>query len=209
MQVKYEKDELTLLQVRHNVTGEYMQEADLIASEPPFPIVQNVIDDFYESGLVSWEKLKQSAEATQGIEGWIIQLANGGMYKLKTTWYNNLHGAVTFTRWRDIAEAVIADKADDLKAAFALTGRDAKPIAKVQNDINLCITATKCVVLSVVNGAKSNGFTQKDTALTYKDHDLFGLIMAEFSGKTVDYMKWYAKTHLTDWSLEVVNCFEV
>ena len=208
--LKYDKDELTLLHVRENESGRYLTEEELYDLGSPFPIVENLIEQFYGDGLpaklVSFEKLKAAAETREGIEGWIIQTADGEMYKLKTKWYVDLHHSVTFTRWRDIARTVCEDKADDLKGAFALTGRSIEPILKVERQIKARLDSVKRLVATAVEyGVKSN-FDAKAMALKFKEHNLFGLIMTLFRGKEPDYMAWYIKNHLEqDYGLEVVE----
>jgi len=208
--LKYDKDELTLLHVRENESGRYLTEEELYDLGSPFPIVENLIEQFYGDGLpaklVSFEKLKAAAETREGIEGWIIQTADGEMYKLKTKWYVDLHHSVTFTRWRDIARTVCEDKADDLKGAFALTGRSIEPILKVERQIKARLDSVKRLVATAVEyGVKSN-FDAKAMALKFKEHNLFGLIMTLFRGKEPDYMAWYVKNHLEkDFGLEVVE----
>ena len=211
--LKYEKDELTLLHIRDNVTGRYITnlgEGGRWTHDCPFPIVPNLIEQFYGDGLpaklVSWDKLKAAAETREGIEGWIIQFDDGEMVKLKTQWYCDLHHAVTFTRWRDIARAVCDDKADDLKGAFTLTGRSIEPILQVERHIKARLDAVKRLVETAVEyGVKSN-MDAKAMALKFKEHSLFGLIMTLFRGKEPDYMAWYVKNHLEkDWGLEVVE----
>lgn len=208
--LRYEKDELTLLHIRENITGRYLTEQEIVGMTPPFPVVENLIEQFYGEGLpaklVSFEKLKAAAETRTGIEGWIIQFENGDMVKLKTKWYCDLHHAVTFTRWRDIARAVCDDQADDLKGAFALTGRSIEPILTVERDIKRRIETVKLAVEAVVKAARAASFDAKTTAISYKDHPQFGLIMTLFRGKEPDYMAWYVKNHLErDWGLEVVE----
>ena len=208
--LKYDTDELTLLHIRENVTGRYLTEAEIAMLQPPFPVVENLIDQFYGDGLpaklVSWEKLKAAAETRTGIEGWIIQFDDGEMVKLKTQWYNELHHAVTFTRWRDIARAVCDDKADDLKGAFALTGRSIEPILLVERKIKARLEAVKEMVEVPVKYGRAESLTPKDMALKWKDDEHFGLIMTLFRGKEPDWMAWYVKNHLeNDWGLEVVE----
>lgn len=205
--VQYKKSELTLLHVRENISGKYLHDFDIEALEPPFPVAQNVIEDFISNGIVQWEKLKHAADTTEGIEGWVIQFDSGNMVKLKTSWYNQLHKSVTFTRWRDIAECVLNETDDDLIAAFALTGRSAICIKQVKEKILYRIENVKSYIEGVVNFAKINNLSQKQTALKNREDIHFGLIMALFSGKEIDWFSWYRKTHLQDWSLEVVNVF--
>ena len=207
----YEKDELTLLHVRENVSGRYLDEDELIALRSPFPLVENIIEQFMEETMVmgcfdravSWDKLKHYAETTEGVEGVVIQFGQD-MVKLKTKWYCDLHHSVTFTRWRDIARTVLADQSDDLKGAFALTGRSIEPILEVEHKINGIIAAAEKAVDEHVGNGRVLNRTPKDMALAFKDHALFGQIMAAFRGKTVDWREWYEKNYLDTWSLEVV-----
>lgn len=208
--LKYDTDELTLLHIRENISGRYLTEREIAGFTPPFPVVENLIDQFYGEGLpaklVSWDKLKAAAETREGIEGWIIQFDGGEMVKLKTQWYVDLHHAVTFTRWRDIARAVCDDKADDLKGAFALTGRSIEPILQVERHVKARLDSVQRLVGVAVQHGRTNNMDAKAMALMFKDHNLFGLIMQLYRGRQPDYMAWYVKNHLeSDWGLEVVE----
>lgn len=202
----YDKDELTLLHVRDNVSGRYLSEADILAMKSPFPVVENIINEFKDERGVSWDLMKTAAETREGIEGWVIQFHNGEMVKLKTQWYCDLHHSVTFTRWRDIARSVVADQSDDLKAAFTLTGRSIEPILQVERNIKRLIDLSRSAAEMTAHAGIAHNKTAKEMALMHKDHPLFGQIMRLFRGQEVNWMEWYEKNHLdTDWSLEVVG----
>lgn len=212
----YEQDELTLLQVRDNITGEYQMDADVWEMRQdlcPFPIVENIIDQFSWSmggeGLpltreFDIQKMIDAALVTEGIEGWIVQLDDGQMYKVKTKWYCDLHHSVTFTRYRDVARTVLEDKSDDLKSAFALTGRDIQPIIEIERIIFDKIAELEVTVFKMSNLAHHQGLTPKELALQTKDHPLFGQIMSTFRGKKIDWLKYYLVNHIRDHSLEVI-----
>jgi len=208
--IKYEKDELTLLHIRENVTGRYLTEDEIFATNPPFPVVPNLKAQFHGKGLpanlVSWDLLKERQENAEGLEGWVVQFKNGDMVKIKTKWYMDLHHAVTFTRWRDIARSVVADQADDLKGAFAMTGRSIEPILLVERQIKMRIEDARKMVDATVKFGKDRGYEAKDMAMSFKDRPDFGLVMRTFRGQEVDWMAWYAKTMLEqDFGLEVVG----
>lgn len=220
----YEKDELTILQIRENISGRYLTETEIRFWLPTFkpnlfPIVENLIEEFTDmfGGIgdgedntahflkcASWQKLRDAAETREGIEGWIVQTDDGQMWKVKTKWYVNLHHSVTFTRWRDIARSVLADESDDLKAAFALTGRSLAPIIEVETKINRELRIIEDAVELHVQNGKALGRTQKDMALAFKGHELFGFVMGAFVGKTPDYRGWYLKDKIRTWSLQVI-----
>lgn len=210
----YEKDELTLLQVRDNITGAYLTkllDGDIVQSTCPFPIVENVIDQFSftmsgdglpETREFDIQKMIDKAMVLEGIEGWIVQLDDGQMYKVKTKWYCDLHHSVTFTRYRDVARTVLEDKSDDLKAAFALTGRDIQPIIDIERIIFDKMKELENTVGEMVDAYA--GSTPKDVALALKEHPLFGQIMRAFRGQKVDWLKYYLQNHVRDHSLEVI-----
>lgn len=205
----YEKPELTLLHIRNNASGRYLSEEEIRSLNCPFPIVENVMGHFLGDGipqnLVSWSKLEEYAKTATGVEGVVIQFGQE-MVKLKTIWYCELHRSVTFTRWRDIARSVVADQSDDLKAAFALTGRDIAPIVKVEQEIRDAIIEPKAFVEAIVREAQLDNCTAKDLALRMQGHELFGQIMSSFRGKEIDWMQWYERNYLdNEWSLEVVG----
>lgn len=210
----YEKDELTLLQIRDNVTGEYMLNGAMWTDGScPFPIVENIINEYSWTmggeGLpftreVSWEKLSDMALTRQGIEGVIIQADDGRMWKIKTKWYCDLHHSVTFTRYRDVARTVLADKSDDLKAAFSLTGRDIAPIVQIENEIFSKIYVAENAAEQHAGNGRVLNRTAKDMAQALKGHELFGQIMRLFRGGEVNWLEWYLKNHINDHSLEVI-----
>ena len=211
--VRYEKDELTLLHVRENDTGRYLSHHEINFVGCPFSVAPNIINEF-KSGyfgpdgcdsFVDWERFDHAAKTVEGIEGWVVQLASGEMFKIKTKWYCDLHHSVTFTRWRDIARTVCADQSDDLKAAFRMVGRDIEPILIVERLVHSKIQHFKDEVEGLASVAKDANLTAKDVALRMKDHQYFGMIMRAFRGQEINYMEYYIKHHLeNDWSLEVV-----
>lgn len=218
----YEKDELTLLHIRENITGRYLTEAEMKFLNPPMPLVANVTKEFsdffggigenpndpssaphFEEG-VCVRKLMHAAETREGIEGWIVQFESGDMIKIKTKWYINLHHSVTFTRWRDVARAIIADQHDDLKGAFAMCGRSIEPIEFIARSIHNHVTLLKNAVEAVVEQGRNENLTVKDMALKHKDLPTFGLIMRMFRGSDINWMEYYEKNFLDTWSLEVI-----
>lgn len=204
--IKYDKDELTLLHVRENITGRYLSERELQSWTPPFPIVENLMQEFVGVDFVAWDYLRHAAETREGIEGWVIQFENGDMVKLKTAWYCKLHHAVTFTRWRDIARTVAADQSDDLKGAFAMTGRSIEPILQVERGIKRAVDAARDQVTQIAEEGRAQSKSAKDMAMMYGNHSMFGMIMREFRRQELDWMAWYVKNRLEeDWGLEVVE----
>ena len=199
----YDKDELTLLQMRENDTGDYLVYA-LMNFTCPFPIVENVKDQFSSGGLVMWQYFEHAAANTTGVEGWIIQTEDGEMWKVKTKWYCDLHHSVTFTRWRDVARTVCEDKSDDLKAAFAMTGRSIEPILQVERQIKKIIEHKQAWIKAIVDTGHNDGYTPKEMALEFKDDELFGQIMRVFRGQEINWLEWFRKNHIKSFPLDVI-----
>jgi len=202
----YEKDELTLLQVRNNITGAYTPASgmDQESNMCPFPVVPNIIDQFSTDGVVDYEKIREMQLTREGIEGVILQTDDGQMWKAKTKWYCDLHHSVTFTRWRDVARAVLADQSDDLKAAFAMTGRDIQPIIDVEKIIFGEIERTRSYVEELAGLGRGFDRTAKDMAAAHRDHENFKEIMRAFRGQDTDWNEWYLKKYIRNWSLQVI-----
>lgn len=203
----YEKDELTLLQLRHNITGLYMTSTLMDAEcmeDCPFPIVSNEIEKYSADGVVDYEKIRYMQLTREGIEGIILQAEDGEMWKAKTKWYCDLHHSVTFTRWRDVARTVLDDKSDDLKAAFAMTGRDIGPIQEVEKKIFDEIERVKILCEEYAGLGKGFNRSIKDMALMHKEHEHFRNIMRTFNGQHIDWFDWYLKKYISTWSLEVI-----
>jgi hypothetical protein len=153
---------------------------------------------------VSWKKLEQAALTREGIEGWVIQADDGRMWKIKTSSYVSLHHSVTFTRYRDVARTVLEDKSDDLKGAFALTGRSIEPIIEIENQIFNTISKAQEYVDTHTGLGKGFNRTVKDMALALKGDQMFSQIMRVFKGQEVNWNEWYLKNHIDDHTLEVI-----
>lgn len=201
--VGYKVEELQLLHVRDNITGQYFNQMDLEALSVKYgvPLVETVeiIPRGFEP-VFPQEYFVDLAESTEEIEGWVIQFANGDMVKLKTKWYMDRHHAMTFLRVRDIARMVIDESLDDLKAKLAGDGIDLTPIleieSKVVNEIDVIIERVETTFNSVI-GANPD-ITRKDFAILLKEHPLFGMLMQKFSGKEPDYKGFFERRHLDE-----------
>lgn len=201
----YDKDELTLLQVRDNVTGRYLDSFEMatLGYTCPFPVVQNLVDTFMHP-----RDLLDLALVKEGVEGWIVQTDAGEMWKIKTKWYCDLHHSVTFTRWRDVARSVLDDQSDDLKAAFAMTGRNIQPIIDVELKIIGQLASLAAAALTAAIDSKDKGLTPRETADRFRDSPLQKHIMRAYNGKPTPMEEWrqyYLIKHIRDWPLDVIT----
>lgn len=203
--VVYEKDELTLLHIRNNTTGEYLKTDHQFFQNCPIKIIEDVSEKFKVGGITSWELIKEWADVVEQVEGVVIQFGDGNMVKVKTKWYNDLHHAVTFTRYRDVAKAVLDDTFDDLLAAFRISGRETVRIQEVKDTIDQSILTIREYSQKTATNFHEQGFTVKQVATEkLTDNEYRTQILAEFRGQEYDYVKWYRMNLLDNWSLEVI-----
>lgn len=110
--IGYDKPQLIVLNARHRVTGEYINEPIMEAMFgdyliKSFPIPANPAEFMVES------------EKMLGIEGFVIKLDNGLMFKHKTEAYCILHHLKdSINCARKLWEACITGTTDDLRALF-------------------------------------------------------------------------------------------
>jgi RNA ligase len=201
--LRYDDEKMTLLHVRHNITGEYHTPAESAALAQSFDIPVNV--PLFGKGF-DLAELLTSLNTVEGIEGYVIQFSNGEMVKVKTRWYVNLHHAVTFVRERDIARLVLSEKIDDYIAFVALNAPDAdlSHIHRINDTIKGEIEGIKKDVADIL--AQHQGVDFKTLATTHLGHKYFSFIMTTARGKEVDYLDYYERNRLKEvWSLEQID----
>lgn len=204
----YETASLTLLHVRDNVSGRYLTQAELEALTSKFnvPLVAN--EQHILEGLTA-EKLIKLFHETEGVEGWVFQFENGDMVKFKTEWYMKRHKAMTFLRERDIAELVIDEGLDDMKALLVGEGVDIGRILEIEHQVVTEINAIAHEVETLYLQVKD--LDRKTVALSMREKTkYFGLLMTRYSGKEIDVKEFYRKNLLSErWTLTQINLGQV
>lgn len=198
--VGYEATEMRLLHIRNNITGDYWPAhlLELRAEQSGASLV-------YEPSLSVAEALA-SLPAMEGAEGFVLQFANGDMVKAKCPWYLNLHRTVSFTRERDIAEAALEERLDDIKSALSTIGVDLAAVNAVEHRVKQGLLVAQDVVATTVKWAGIEGRDRKAFAIANNGSAYFGLLMAAFQGKEPDYKDWFRKNRLKQcYSLEPVG----
>lgn len=205
--VYYPKEELCLLHVRHNVTGEYLDHQIIKSLAEQFNVA--VVDE--PSFDVPKEKLGQHllelAKTIEGIEGWIVQFESGEMVKLKTDWYLKRHHAMTFLRERDIAELAVNEELDDIKSTLIGEGVDIAEILNIESKVLAELRELISKVESLFEQDKH--LERKDFAIKNKNCAEFGLLMNKFSGKDPDFKGFFIKNLLKEkFSLRQLNLLQ-
>lgn len=184
--VGYKEDDMQLLHIRDNFTGEYFAEDQLkfLAEQFNIPVVESVklIDEEWNE-----KNVLKLHETVEDIEGWVFQFENGDMVKLKTKWYIDRHHAMTFLRVRDIARMVVDETIDDLKAKLAGDGVDVTPIVEIEEKVVDELNKIERAIDTLYEEATSKfGQDRKSIAMTFRQHPMFGLMMQKFSGREPD-----------------------
>lgn len=123
--IGYSKPQLRVLNIRDNVTGEYLSgyngykymfpDEFLCQSLPFTEVTQEMVDEISKM---------------EGIEGYVFTFKNGLKAKLKTDWYCALHlQKDQISNPRRLFEAVINETSDDLKGLF---GSDPVALARIE-----------------------------------------------------------------------------
>lgn len=118
--VEYKQSELTLLAIRDNITGTYMDYKDLIktAEEYYIPVVQA-----YPSSLNL--KFVESVRNMNNIEGFVVRFDNGHMIKVKTEEYVKFHKTKESIRLeKNVWSLILDDQVDDLKSFLVQEDRE-------------------------------------------------------------------------------------
>jgi RNA ligase len=186
------EDKLVLLHCRDMITGDYL---DISA----FGKNISCIDEFKLDG----KSLLDVTETTEEIEGWVVQFRNGDMVKIKTKWYLDLHHVITFLRARDIAEMVLDETIDDVKAVLIEQGISVDKVRQIESEVIAAIVKIENSVESIYEANKH--LDRKNFAIGFKGSEYFGLLMTRYLGQDPDYIGFYKKFHLKeDFSLEQI-----
>jgi T4 RnlA family RNA ligase len=193
--VGYLKPSLTILNVRHNLTGEYITKQELLDSKylSQFSAVidSHWVETFPTDGDIV-EKHVTMKDVT-GIEGYVIQLASGQMVKAKCQWYLTLHRSKDdVTNPRRLFEVAVDEGTDDLKSLF-----HEDPLV-IQTILQM-----EALVESIYNPLvdKIDIFYETNKHLSRKDYAILGqqtfanefsLAMNKYLGKEVD-VKYFLK----------------
>lgn len=194
----YPEAELRLLHVRENESGAYWKFDALVLAADRYDI--GMVDEPGVSGtnfnMREMDHMLELAKTIEGVEGWVLQFENGDMVKLKTQWYLERHRAMTFLRERDIAEAVLNESLDDLKALLVGEGVDISEILKIEAAVINEIRWIEAEIDAIYTPNKD--LSRKDFAIKFTGHRIFGLLMSKYVGKEPDVKGYFEKNMLKD-----------
>lgn len=206
--INYFQEELRLLHIRNNITGNYVDRATLeyLARARHIALVDEYdFDPSRKDFNLTLEHFFHSLEVDEGMEGYVFQDETGEMFKAKSKWYLNLHHNMVFLTQRNVAEMVLEETLDDYKAYLSETesSTSLEAVEKIETDVSLYLaTIEKCAV-ELYEAHKD--WSKKDFAMECCKHKYFGLAVKLFEGREPDYKDYYRKWHLKDhWTCEQV-----
>jgi len=126
-----------------------------------------------------------------------VQFENGDMVKVKTKWYLERHRAMTFLRERDIAEMVVNESVDDLKALLVAEGVDIGEILALEKKVVNDLLGVK-IAAEQLQDMSDWQLDRKSFAIKHAGTPLFGLRMTKFLGKEPDYKDWFIRNRLKE-----------
>jgi len=211
--VAYPTKALTLLHVRDNISGRYTDKSNL-ENLTQFFQVPLVDEDESAKAIIALdlpidERLAMLSEIDDtNIEGWVFQFSNGDMVKAKTKAYVARHRILTFLRRRDIAEAVLLEEIDDLKAQLVSENVNISEILQIEADVVEDIEQMLSEIDAVYSADRD--LSRKDFALKHTGKQYFGLIMKRYSGQEPDVKDWYRKHKLSEkFDLTQINLLQI
>lgn len=112
--IDYVNDQMVLLALRSNLTGEYLSYQEMIDCTEPYGIpVVEVIDGSVNDPTAFLEQVR----VLVGAEGYVIRFDNGHMVKVKAEEYLRLHNMVDMLQLeKNVLALVLSGKLDDAKA---------------------------------------------------------------------------------------------
>ena len=173
-----EEPTITLLALRNIVSGQYLP---LDIDEVGGPAVIDCIP------FHSMDQLKEAQTHAENEEGWVAELLdlkslNSTRVKFKTEWYVDRHRLLDL-RERDVADAVIEDKIDDLRDSMVAAGADIQKLYEIQQRVVDELTSLMGISNKLLEEAKSRDDTQKGVAVFTTSHgkDFLSVVMALYA----------------------------
>lgn len=189
--LRYAKEELILLRLRDNSTGEYL---DLDDYADRIGNIRTAVSYDY-----TLDELVEMSMTVEEMEGWVVDL-DGLFLKLKTKWYFERHGLLTEDLYREnrLVAYVLDEKIDDVLAQIPEDEKESharieRIIAAVTGEVDrraAAIMADYEVYLTMSDGFDwaddvRVGLMRKRYAQLYRKSENFAVVMAVAQGKDV------------------------
>jgi len=110
----YPEDQLVLLAIRDNITGEYKsyEQVKTYGESYNIPVVKQ-----YPGTASNMQHLVDEIKESENSEGWIIRFDDGHMAKIKSSWYLRIHKTKDNLNFeKNVIDLIVNDTMDDAKA---------------------------------------------------------------------------------------------
>lgn len=170
--LRYDNEDLILLKLRDNNTGELLDINDYL------DIIGDINIAAFENGY-TLDELINMATYVENKEGWIIQF-DEGLMKIKTDWYFKRHGILTEEIYREhiIIKYILTDEIDDVLAQIPEDEVEThKRIGKIIDIVKAELNVKMKEIEKSYEFYKSIG-SRKEYAINYRGKDNnFGFVM--------------------------------
>ncbi len=187
------KPSFTLLALRNNQTGEYMQYDDMLAYVPAgIPVVGERF-----KGMSIADVIATVLEEEQ-VEGIVVRFDNGQMLKLKSKWYREIHKVVTELKMdKDVLRLIVDGILDDFKPF--LFGELLERVNEYERKVVGFWFDKAAEIVKAVDEAKANGVSAHEFSKTYDPVFLKYAMKAFKHNNDVNYVVDAIKRDLTLW----------
>jgi T4 RnlA family RNA ligase len=187
--LRYLDEELILLRLRDNKTGEYLDLSKFSKEIGSLKVAP--------SDVATLDELVELAQVVEDKEGWIIEFSNGLFIKIKTAWYCERHGLLTNDLYREhvLVRYVLDEKIDDVlgqvpEEEVEAHARIEKIIAVVKHAVSEKVKDINNSYDLFLEGGVGKDWTgdlrlqlmRKTFALKYKKERNFGYVMSLSKG---------------------------
>ena len=187
--LRYLDEELILLRLRDNKTGEYLDLSKFSKEIGSLKVAP--------SDVATLDGLVELSHTIEDKEGWIIEFTNGLFIKIKTSWYVSLHGLLTDDLYREhvLAKYVLDEKIDDVlgqvpEEEVEAHSRIEKIIAVVKHAVSEKVKDINESYELFIEGGVGKDWTgdlrlqlmRKTFALKYRKERNFGYVMSLSKG---------------------------
>lgn len=189
----------TLLAIRDNISGKFLPREDVEIISGMYEVDLVELHSFGESEF-NIHTLLNEMKTQKNFEGYVIHFLESDIFvKIKTPWYILEHTMRTDLRFRDVAELVIEEMVDDLKANVSLASLDISPIEEIEQRVVSELLLIEKSIEEKVEENKEKTF--KEAAESLKGFKYFSQVMNSLRGKKVDIKEIWKKEYLKNYSL--------
>ena len=186
--LNYKVPELTVLNVRNNITGEYEE-------------IPNTIREVYgvkKKHIIIPKNFLEDTRGEVGIEGYVCVTDKGQRFKIKTDWYIDLHKVKFELHSNELLfKAVVNERTDDLVAAFK---NDTQFIDRLEK-MNNYVSSKYSYIVEFLHKVKEYSVLERklyvskvQELLTDNDGHLFTLAMQQYDNFEIDYKEFLIKS---------------